>query len=122
MVGVPRAVEGAQQPAAAREDDEARDRGVVYVDERERAAAGRLPAELADHAAVEHRGGDGARPDRVDDLPHAVADAPRERVHRLGARDDVPALLGEDAADQRGAAAGPAAAPPAPEPPAGDPA
>src|SRR3954471_14425117 len=33
--------------------------------------------------------------------PTPRAHPPRQRVHRLGAGDDVPALLGEDAADER---------------------
>ena len=61
--------------------------------ERERPALRGLPADLADDAAV-HDGGDrgvraGGRDHGVDPGAHAQ----RERLHRLGARDHLPALL-----------------------------
>src|SRR4051794_41669135 len=93
-----RVVEGAQEPAAAREDDEPRDRGVVDVHERERAAAGRLPAQLADHPAVQHGRGDRPGPDRVDHPGHAVADAAGDGEHRPPPPEYVPSLLGADPA------------------------
>ena len=57
-------VEVPQQPVAGGELDDAGDRAVVGVDERERAAARDLTAQLADHAAVQDRDAGAARADR----------------------------------------------------------
>src|SRR5215207_10009349 len=88
-----RVVEAAEQPRPVRQRDQAGDGAVVGVHERERAAAGRLPAHLADHAAVHDRRnadvGTGVGDDRLDARAHALG----ERGHRLGAGDHVPALL-----------------------------
>src|SRR5829696_2113789 len=90
---VRRVVEGAQQPPRALDDDEPRQRSVVGVDERERPAVRRLPARLADDAAV-HDGGDpGVRAGRGDDRLDARPHPRREGVHPLRARDRVPPLL-----------------------------
>src|SRR5256885_12321047 len=78
-------VEVAQNPAALGEAHEARDRGVVHLEEREWPAARHLAADLGDHAAVQHSGGSSARPGRVRDLAEPLPDASAERVHALRA-------------------------------------
>jgi hypothetical protein len=45
--------------------------------------------------------GDRVGPGLLDDALNACANTPAERLERLGARDDVPSLLLEDARDQR---------------------
>ena len=76
------------------------------MDEGEGAAGGRLPAELADHGAVDDGDGAGPWPDRGDDLRDPGGDAGAEVLPGLGVGDRVPAFLGEDLLDDRVAAAG----------------
>ncbi len=57
--------------------------------------------QLADHPAVGHGGGHRVRTHRLDDPLQPGAQAGGELLGGLGARDHVPALLGEDAGDDR---------------------
>ena len=50
-------------------------------------------ADLRDHPAVEDRGARGARAGPIGYQAHAGSDPLAERLHALGARDHVPALL-----------------------------
>src|SRR4051812_20618951 len=94
-------VEAAQEHPAVGERNEPGDRAVVGMDERERAARRRLTAQLADHAAVDEGRGDAAMPGRLDDGVQPGADPFGEHVHRLGVRDDVPALALEHLQEAR---------------------
>src|SRR5512132_3820439 len=86
-------VERAQQPRAVGQHDQPGERAVVGVHERERAAAGRLAADLADDAAVDDRRHARVGARQRDHGLDAHAHPLRERLHRLRARDHVPALL-----------------------------
>src|SRR3954447_12138606 len=92
---VRRVIERAQQPAPATEHDETADGTVVGMDERKRATVRGLPAQLADHTAVDE-GRDGHPGARVADDPLDAAARPLgEGLVGLGVRDHVPALLGQ---------------------------
>ena len=89
-----RVVEPAQDPAVAERHDVG-DRRVVAAEERERPpGVGDLGHDLGDHAAVGHDD-DPLAGVGGDDAPQRAADPLPERVGRLGAGDDVPALLGD---------------------------
>ena len=94
-------VERPQQPVPHAELHDPRHGAVVGVDEGERARLGHLAAQLADHAAVQHGGAGAAGADRGEHRVEAGADPRGERLHRLRARDDVPALLHQRAHGDR---------------------
>ena len=90
-------VEAAHPPAplGLGQQHEPRQRAVVGVHEGERPAAAGLPAQLADDAAVDDGGDRRAGLQARDHAVEAGLRARREVLHRLGARDDVPALRAE---------------------------